>query len=1052
MIMKKLLHITYTLVALLALAGCERENLVPVEPTPDVEGKVTLNGSLSVPVSEDAAWTKSFGEFSTQTGITHLYVAVFNEADILIEVVEARPGTKEHPLDNFTPGDAASNFKTVFHVTLTEARGYKRILHFIGTSKERQDLLAANIVDESSYVKTLIATGKEDCYWGRKEFDDGITEGDEYIPCTDIKNIPLVRNFVKVKVNSSDAKFTIKSFKVFNVPKSGTIAPFNPNTPEYTGTPPNLSVNLDRFADYAMSGITYQNMSSSTGQHYEGYMPSGVEYDDLMSLPAGTGKYGYNASGNTDNDFVSANFIDAAGADYLYEATHYENEKNPFIIIKGSYNGGSDTYYKADFVYLDSNAEKQPYHLLRNFQYTLEITQVSANGASTIYEAVNGIAFNNFEASTQSQYLTNISDGDSRLFMSTTDEMIVRGTTFTMYVKSLRKSGSSWVNDNANISVKALKHVSGNDDIVSAKSNVVIGSTDVTYNGEDDWRKVTITVKDAATLNEGEVLKQTIVFKNRGADQADGDLSEKADDLTRNLNLTLRRPMSLTVNAQDYVPGDKAGYNFTVDFSIPSGLTEFRFPMDFYIEQQDNTLYPDYLPASDPKTLSVVTGKSKIPGQTNKNTYYYKRTLDWDEYRNATADINGIKTFTSYFKTLVAASATRIWVFPDDANNYFDTWDSVNGVYTNQDEFVNTQGTGVITFERSTVLLSLDEGRTTTYNLGTANSGAVVSYTSADPTIATVGINSGLITAMAVGVTTITATCEAYGAYTAASATFTVEVLSSGGLDIKWSSEPSRVLLAGNTGSAVAVATPAGGAALSGSVTYASSNTSVATIASDGTITAAAAGTTVITATAKATVGGHVGTFEQSISYTLTVVAAAGDVLPGTEYHIEKFTNGDLGDYTVQGETGDFITTTGNSVWSSNGQYGVRASSWITDAFVSAEAMLVSKSLNLSATDGAVLKFNHTANYFDDSSATSVLDQMKACLTLWYSIDGGSSWTQITIPDDQYPTGTSWASQNTNIALPAAVNGQSNVKIAFKYVSGTYHGQWQIKNLTITEN
>ena len=790
---------------------------------------------------------------------------------------------------------------------------------------------------------------------------------------------------------------------------------------------------------------------SPDGQHYEGYMPSGVEYDDLMSLPAGTGQYGYNVTGTTDNAFVSANFIDASGSDYLYEATHYENENNPFIIIKASYNGHSDTYYKADFVYMDANAEKQPYHLLRNFQYTLDITKVSADGATTIYEAVNGVALNNFEASTQSQYLTNISDGDTRLFLSTTDEMIVRGTTFTMYAKSLRKSGSAWVNDNDNISVKAIKRVSGNYDIAS---NVVIGSSDVTYNGEDNWRKVTITVKDAASLNEGEVCKQTIIFKNKGADQADGTADQKADDLTRNLNLTLRRPMSLTVDAQDYVPGDKDGYNFTVDFSIPSGLTEYRFPMYFYIEQQNNTLYPEYLPAKDPKTLSVVTGKSKIPGQTNKNTYYYKRTLDWDEYRNATADINGIKTFTSYFKTLVAASATTVWVFPDEANDYFDTYDSVNGVYTNQDSFVNTQGTGAITFERSTVLLSLDEGYNTTYNLGTANSGAAVSYTSADPTVATVGVNSGLITAMAVGETTITATCDAYGVYTGATNTFTVKVLEHGGLDIKWSPEPTRVLITGATGFANAVATPAGGATLSGSVTYASSNTSVATIASNGTITAVAAGTTVITATAKATVGGSEGTFVQDVSYTLTVVAAAGDVLTGTAYHIESFTNGNLGDYTVQGETGDYINTTGNSVWYSAGQYGVAASSWIDaiSSFLSAEAMLVSKSLDLSATDGAVLKFNHTANYFDATSATSVLDQMKACLTLWYSIDGGSSWTQIVIPDDQYPTGTSWASQNTNIALPAAVNGQSNVKIAFKYVSGTYHGQWQIKDLTITEN
>ena len=58
----------------------------------------------------------------------------------------------------------------------------------------------------------------------------------------------------------------------------------------------------------------------------------------------------------------------------------------------------------------------------------------------------------------------------------------------------------------------------------------------------------------------------------------------------------------------------------------------------------------------------------------------------------------------------------------------------------------------------------------------------------------------------------------------------------------------------------------------------------------------------------------------------------------------------------------------------------------------------------------------------------------------------------VEIPDDQYPTGVNWVSQDANLALPAAVNGQANVKIAFKYVStSTWHGTWQIKDVTIAE-
>ena len=1028
--------------SLLLFAGCEVEERFSESPAHEAqEGKVTISGSLSIPMEELTAQTKSFGEYVTGTSITHLYIAIFNEGDILEEVVEARPGTKEHPLDNFTPGDAVSNFKTVFHVTVTEAPARKRILHFIGTSVERQDLLAANIVDESTYAKTLIATGGQDCYWGRAEFD-GLTED------TEIHGIPLVRNFVKVKVKSTDSNFTISGFKVFNVPTSGTIAPFNPNSAEYTGSGENISVNFNRFADYSLAGITYLSMSGSgTGQqHYEGFMPSGVTYDKFSS--------GYNATGTTDATFVAANFVAAGGADYLYEATHLSSENNPFIIVKGSYSGHADTYYKADFVYSDSDGETQYYHLLRNFQYTLDITKVMADGSGTIMEAVNGVALNNFEASTQSQYLTNISDGDSRLFVSSTDELIVRGTTLTMYVKSLKKSGSTWVNDNDNISVKAVKRTGGSGDITSGIS---IGTSDESYNGGDSgWRKVIITVADASTLHPGEVWKQTITFKNKGADGADGTTEEKADDLTRNLNLTLRRPLDLSVDVQDYVPA-VAGSACRVDFSIPSGLTSFRFPIYFYIEQQDNTLYPQYLASGAMETLSVVTGKSKIPGQSGVDTYYYQRILTWDEYSGAAADVNGIKTFSSYFKSLTAASATTVWVFPADGSDYFNTWDSVHSSYTNQDSFVNTQASGAITFERNTVLLSLKHVPTTV-NKGTANSGAAVSYSSSNPAVVTVGGSSGLLTAVSTGTATITATCEAYGAYTAASNTFTVTVLASGGLDISWKKEPSRVLIPGAAGKAEAKVTLIGGAAQSGSTGYTSSNTSVATIASDGTITAVAAGTTVITATAFATIGGYDGTFEQDISYTLTV-AASGDVTSGTAYHTETFLGGTLGDYTVELKSGTGFGSGKEYIWYYGGVlYGAEASARngsgdTAASWLPGESWLISKAFDMRATDGAALRFTHTANYFNvgnDADAAGILAKMKNCLTVWYSTDGGTSWTQIV--NDQYPTGTGWTSQDVNVNLPAAVNGASSLKIAFKYVStAADHGTWQVKNVTIVE-
>ncbi|MDO7873390.1 BNR-repeat neuraminidase N-terminal domain-containing protein [Hymenobacter sp. ASUV-10] len=73
-----------------------------------------------------------------------------------------------------------------------------------------------------------------------------------------------------------------------------------------------------------------------------------------------------------------------------------------------------------------------------------------------------------------------------------------------------------------------------------------------------------------------------------------------------------------------------------------------------------------------------------------------------------------------------------------------------------------------------------------------------------------------------------------------------------------------------------------------------------------------------------------------------------------------------------------------------------------------------------------------------------------------YSIDGGSSWTLV--PGGSFTStavgttsGASAATATTTLALPAAVNGQANVKIRFNYI-GSYDWYWIIDNVRVTGN
>ena len=580
-------------------------------------GKVVINGDLSLPFSDDVGWaTKSFGETPQ---VKRLYLAVFNEGDILYEIAKAKPGTQSHPTNpdaGFACGDRASGYLTKFHVELNSVAQGKRYVHFIATSEPIAALenSTINMMDEGTFVRDLVTTGSVVAYWGREEFT-------EILETTEMHGIKMIRNFAKARVSvnitNNTHNFSVLGFKVFNTPVYGTIAPFNNNTPDYITVDGHDQINFERFAHYKLAvgqASPYTYLTSTDGYH--GYMPPNVQYDDLSS----------HYSSTSDTMDADGMWIDPDGADYLYECS-YRPDENPFIILKATYDG-TTYYYKADFVYKNTTLNTNEYYnILRNFQFTLIITGVNGKGSRTVYDAVNSIALNNFEASTESQELTNIALDNSRLYVSKTDVLITSGNTFTMYVKS--RTGNDFnTNDNASITKEVREATSGNK-IVSDASAISIAGSDESSGTYTDWRKVTITVADAATLRQGEVWKQPIVFKNGAG-------------LTRTVNLTLRRPSTLTVDMQDVVEGVK-DTECELKFSIPAGLTEYRFPMYFYIEQETNTLYPKALPDGDLAALTVMTGPTNIPGRTG-NAYFYRRTLTWAEYTSSEheADINGI--------------------------------------------------------------------------------------------------------------------------------------------------------------------------------------------------------------------------------------------------------------------------------------------------------------------------------------------------------------------------------------------------------------------------
>ena len=1070
--MKKIFTYLSIIASLVLLApSCVKENLREPAGSKNDDGTISLDGSLILPFSQDQGdWvsTKAATMGEEVPKVKFLYLAVFSAGDILYEIVKAKPGTQSHPTAEeagFNCGSEAENYITKFHVDkLTSVSSGDRYIQFIATTKAIPEFenMEMNLMDEGTFVRTLVTSNGGLAYWGRRHVTS-------ILETTDLKGIKMIRNFAKVKVKVADgvSNFRILGFKVFNTPVYGTIVPFNSNTEDYVTVNNEQVINFDRYAHYeqASEQETPYSWLTNTDMYY-GFMPPVIQYNAWD---------GYYSSDGTDTMAANDLWIDPSEPDYLYECS-YRPDQNPFIILKAEFNDGSSWktyYYKADFVYKDlfedpnthamtGTGDNIYYNILRNFCYTLNITGVDGKGSTSVYDAVNSIALNNFEGSTMAQELTNIANDDSRLYVSQTDILITFGTSFKMYVKS--GTGTNFAtDDNASITAEIREATSGSN-IVSSASNITIAGSNVSGGVYNGWREVTITCADPENLKPGEVWKQPIVFKN-------------GSGLTRTVNLTLRRPFSLSVDAQDYVPATK-GEEVWVDFNVPAGLTVARFPLYFYIEQEENTMYPKPLASGANETLTVENGPSLIPGRT-KNNYYYRRTINWDEYTATPTDINGIKTFRSYFKTMVEESATTVWVVASPNNDFYYPVDDGNNS-TNRDTFANEMEQGVLYFSYYGMQIKVGQKAT---NKATSNAGAPIVYTSNNTSVAKVNEN-GEVEAVGVGTATITASADAYRNYTAADpVTYTVTVTTDelSKLSVKWKTEPTFVVKVGSNVQTQGEYSVDPGYTGSPVATYSSGDTGIATVSADGTVHGVSAGKVLITYSVTAPAGNGYAAATQAVHYEIQVTA--NKAASGTIHHEETFLENNMGDYSIVREvvtdgetwqsgndvTADFIRLTwfsagscyrhlwypyynvgtgmsfgvAQSAWGAidepTNRWNVSEGKWETDYHnrrFAGYSKISSKDIDLSCSAGATITFYHAGNYFSDPAHTDARANMRSDAKMRFSKDGGSTWSDpINI---NYPPGTNWIYIKAQAQIPSDYL-VSNFRVAFECESHPDH-------------
>lgn len=650
--MKKAIYILSAL--LLGLVSCNKAELESIETRKDVEptGLVAVTMKAEIPLLQ-AYSTRAVGDFSDTPSIKDIRVAVFGtsgypQAYALAEPVDA----SGNPLTQY----ATVNGQTYYFKVLLPVYEGEAHVHIIANGPESIPFVDQ---DEESIMATMRSESPVGAYWARIIMPDGIlTQLDDngimqtdnegnYIPSDGtahlFEDLVLVRNFAEVKlsVDATVTNLTDIHWTIVNKPTTGSVAPMAGGTW------------LDNYKNYTYNAKTGQMVNGAS--IYDGFM-----FDDAMdySLP-------------TDAQITAG----VSDLNFVYERPFPGTEKATCILLKGKFKAEGQTadanytYYRIDL--MDEALLDGYFPIYRNLRYQVRIHKVGNRGATTIQEAMNRDSGGNVSLSTEAQKLTDISDGTSRLYVQYVEKNFTSGgaqTLWVYYVPNVTPGteGAGEV-DNSKffISIKDKGNALYNTQIDSAiVSGASVGLLDV-----DQVKQYTFTLND-----QNETSDLVSVLRIKASNGVEGD---DASTLFRDITLRVMKKMQMDLTLVPKKVDGQGSYT-VLNIGLPDGLPSSMFPMEFYIEDINHTLYSTgYDGVGDNHGNAIIvpvkTDKSIVDGETN--SFYFIRTVNESEYKNN-------HTISTEFRTNKDASATTIYV----ANEYFKT-QSINllndGLYVN---------------------------------------------------------------------------------------------------------------------------------------------------------------------------------------------------------------------------------------------------------------------------------------------------------------------------------------------------------------------------------
>ena len=890
--MKKTLKYISLLTALLVgFTGCVKEqweiekNNGEELPYPS-DGKALIKFTVAVP----GGYASTKANLADTPTIENMQVVVFGSSGFLKECADIETFQK-----------ATTNGNTTLYtyqakISITDSKNLK--VHIIANLG---DVKLPWKYDTEVMTKYAYTSNNQDAYWASFILPNGVTlkkewdaetqsmvyvkDGDYYQVTDDVTDafcggtgrpgLPLVRNFAKISIQSTTPQFVldkVKTLAIINKPDRGSVAPYNPDNGNFI---------------YGYKDITYADMRSD----YPGYSPSGTQYvdtdPDATSIAWGTGT-------GDGEEIVSAVYmyerpVPAAGEPVSYMIVHgtfypfkekYFDDGQPNTwktderATPGTYldlANGVECYYKVDF-----KDEEGAYAIFRNFRYHIRITNVAKAGAETAGAAGSTGGTGDISQDQSVAGLTDFSDGYGRIAVSHTGWTFVEGRAeFELKYKFIEDAVKG--DDSAN---NALVSEGGPVTItIGAKTgpvNVISTTLDPSISSEtgttiDAGANGVIRVMGASDAKDGEGFR-TIKFTVNTPDLKDittqtihisGKVNETST-LSRDVKYYLMPRQNMIVECiadevnpdygEDYVE-KTAGEGINVRITIPKMLPESMFPLVFSLESDVLSITPNT--AKYPEdNLPVASGNSICTGKESSKSFHYVRTLSYTEYQTLDETLDGIQ-FTCHFKTNKAESASNIFVdnqYFNKGNDSFYNYTMYN--FRNLDFSNNSAGANTnvnFTFYLDDADSYPSSGRTVEVKLDglIPQDGAGLNTEDFDAGIYSYTIQGGsryatlalkTISTAAGFDNTYSVTLNAYDAATAI-----YHEASHGNVAQRITIDPdSYTMHVGDKKTLTATVWPASTG--TGSLSWTSSNNSVATVDANGKVTAVALGTANITA------------------------------------------------------------------------------------------------------------------------------------------------------------------------------------------------------------